>query len=82
MCVLICLAIGERTRLLMPVLAAGSMPLSMYTLHVILSELTDLYVLHVLLLLGLAALWRTGGEGPGPLESLVSGTVRLVVPRR
>lgn len=81
-CVLICLAIGERTRLLMPVLAAGSMPLSMYTLHVILSELTDLYVLQVLLLLGLAALWRAGGEGPGPLESLVSGTVRLVVPRR
>lgn len=81
-CVLICLAIGERTRLLMPVLAAGSMPLSMYTLHVILSELTDLYVLHVLLLLGLAALWRAGGEGPGPLESLVSGAVRLVVPRR
>ena len=81
-CVLICLAIGERTRLLMPVLAAGSMPLSMYTLHVILSELTDLYVLHVLLLLGLAALWRAGGEGPGPLESLVSGTVRLIVPRR
>ncbi len=81
-CVLICLAIGERTRLLMPVLAAGSMPLSMYTLHVILSELTDLYVLQVLLLLGLAALWRAGGEGPGPLESLVSGTVRLVGPRR
>nr|WP_285843800.1 heparan-alpha-glucosaminide N-acetyltransferase domain-containing protein [Kocuria palustris] len=81
-CVLICLAIGERTRLLMPVLAAGSMPLSMYTLHVILSELTDLYVLHVLLLLGLAALWQAGGEGPGPLESLVSGTVRLIVPRR
>ncbi|MFB6575010.1 heparan-alpha-glucosaminide N-acetyltransferase domain-containing protein [Kocuria palustris] len=81
-CVLICLAIGERTRLLMPVLAAGSMPLSMYTLHVTLSELTDLYVLQVLLLLGLAALWRAGGEGPGPLESLVSGTVRLVVPRR
>lgn len=81
-CVLICLAIGERTRLLMPVLAAGSMPLSMYTLHVILSELTDLYVLQVLLVLGLAALWRAGGEGPGPLESLVSGAVRLVVPRR
>lgn len=81
-CVLICLAIGERTRLLMPVLAAGSMPLSMYTLHVTLSELTDLYVLQVLLLLGLAALWRAGGEGPGPLESLVSGTVRLIVPRR
>ena len=81
-CVLICLAIGERTRLLMPVLAAGSMPLSMYTLHVILSELTDLYVLQVLLVLGLAALWRAGGEGPGPLESLVSGAVRLAVPRR
>ena len=48
----------------------------------ILSELTDLYVLQVLLLLGLAALWRAGGEGPGPLESLVSGAVRLVVPRR
>lgn len=81
-CVLICLAMGERTRLLMPVLAAGSMPLTMYALHVILSERTDLYVLQVLLLLGLAALWRAGGEGPGPLESLVSGAVRLVVPRR
>ena len=81
-CVLLCRALGERTRLLMPVLAAGSMPLTLYTLHVVMTGFMELFVLQVILLLALAALWRVSIEGPGPLESLVSGAVKAVVPRR
>lgn len=81
-CMLICRALGESTGVLMPLLAAGSMPLTMYALHVIMSGFMDLFLLQVAVLLVLAVLWRPDGEGPGPLESLVSGAVRLVVPRR
>lgn len=81
-CVLLCRGLGERTRLLLPLLAAGSMPLSMYALHVILSEAMDQFALQAILLLSLAALWRVSVVGPGPLERLVTGAVRLVVPRR
>ncbi len=81
-CVLICRALGDDVRILMPLLAAGSMPLTMYALHVIMSGFMALYLLQVIVLLALATVWRAGGDGPGPLESLVSGAVRAVVPRR
>lgn len=64
---------------LQPLLAAGSLPLSLYVLHVLLSGFLGLFVLQVILLLLLASLWRATGRGQGPLERGISATVRRAV---
>lgn len=79
LCFLICRALGEWGVLLSPLLAAGSMPLTMYSLHVIMSGFLALFALQVVILLLLATVWRLGPDGPGPLEGLIAGTVRRTV---
>lgn len=79
LCFLLCRAVGEGRTLLIPLLAAGSMPLTMYGLHVLMSGFLPLYLLQVLLLLALATAWRLGPGGPGPLEALIGGAVRRAV---
>lgn len=78
-CFLICRALGEGRLLVSPLLAAGSMPLTMYSLHVIMSGFMPVLLIQVVLLLVLATVWRLGPDGPGPLEGLIAGAVRRAV---
>jgi uncharacterized membrane protein len=72
-----------RTRLLAPLAAAGSMPLTLYSAHVLLLAATDTsspvryYLVQVGLALLLATLWRRQ-VGRGPLERAVAAAVRPV----
>ena len=69
-------------RLLSPLTAAGSMPLTLYSAHVLLLGTTDdaghpvrYYLLQVAAGLLLAWLWQRA-VGRGPLESVVAAAVR------
>ncbi|MCQ9384984.1 DUF1624 domain-containing protein [Brevibacterium moorei] len=65
--------------ILAPVTAPGSMPLSMYAIHVVVLEITAAaglaawpeYATHLLLLAAVAILWRAWVAPRGPLESLI-----------
>lgn len=86
-------SLGERaTRTVAVVFGAGTMTLTLYTLHLVMktpdvppAEVADSYVVHVLVLLGTGALFVATGRR-GPLEWCVSGVSngvgRLVVPER
>ena len=73
-----------------PLVAVGGMPLTLYTLHVVLvagplpRTLPGAYLWHVLVAVGVAVPWRRL-VGQGPLEFLTQrvsqGVSRLVVPR-
>jgi uncharacterized membrane protein YeiB len=73
--------------LLAPLAAAGSMPLTLYSGHVLLLGTTDAddpetsYLLQVLVALVAATLWRRY-VGRGPLESLIGLVVRPLRPDR
>ena len=72
---------GRAVTLLLPLVAAGSMPLSLYTAHVVLlgatetSDPTDYYVVQVLVGLLLATVWQRF-VGRGPLEALLAAVTR------
>jgi uncharacterized membrane protein len=72
---------GRLVPLLRPLIAAGSMPLSLYTAHVVLVGLTDTtnpmryYLLQVAAGLVLATLWQRY-VGRGPLEGLLALVTR------
>lgn len=69
------------TRLLAPLAAAGSMPLTLYTAHVLVVATTDTddparyYLTQVVVALLAATLWRRY-VGRGPLEAAVAAAVR------
>lgn len=75
------LALLLSTRLLAPLAAAGSMPLTLYSAHVLLLATTDTddpsryYLLQVAVGLVAATLWRRF-VGRGPLERVVAAAVR------
>lgn len=80
------------TRAVAVVFGAGTMTLTLYTLHLVMktpdvppAEVADSYVVHVLVLLAIGALFVAAGWR-GPLERLVSwastGVGRLVAPTR
>lgn len=82
LCMLACHYLRASKALLLPLLAAGSMPLSLYTAHVILREATPEVVIHIGLLLIVATVWVTQVQKPGPLEWLVSTATKKVAPRQ
>jgi uncharacterized membrane protein len=75
----------------LPLRAAGSMPLTLYSLHVVMlatvlpRDTPNVYLWHVLVLLGLAT-WWSGVVGRGPLEAgtrwLAVTAAQFVVPVR
>lgn len=77
------LALLVSTRLLAPLAAAGSMPLTLYTAHVLVVATTDTddptryYLTQVVVALVAAAVWRRY-VGRGPLEAAVATAVRPV----
>ena len=78
----IALLVAHRLRLVLtPLAAAGSMPLTLYSAHVLLLGKTDVddpetfYVAQVLVALVAATLWRRF-VGRGPLEALIGLAVR------
>lgn len=72
---------------LLPLSAAGSMPLTLYTAHVLYLGITDTddpvryYLVQVVVGLTAAVLWRTT-VGRGPLETGIGRVAGLVRPRR
>ena len=72
---------------LLPLSAAGSMPLTLYTAHVLYLGVTGTddpvryYLVQVVVGLAAAALWRTT-LGRGPLETVIGRVAGLVRPRR
>lgn len=74
-----CLLVASFARTpLLPLSSAGSMTLTLYTLHVVVLGLGfDDLVVHVLLALSGAMLWRASGRR-GPLEALAAGASRTV----
>lgn len=75
------LALLVSTRLVAPLAAAGSMPLTLYTAHVLVVATTDTddptryYLTQVVVALVAATLWRRY-LGRGPLEAAVAAAVR------
>lgn len=72
-------------RLLLPLHAPGSMTLTVYSLHVVLLELTKgmdptaEYAVHAIVLIGIAVVWKAVISRRGPLEAAASAAVRLTV---
>ena len=85
-CSLAAIVLGERAWLLAPLSAPGSMPLSVYTGHVVFLEISRLapirslveLMIHVGLAVIFALLWRGFASPRGPLEWPVSSAVRAV----
>lgn len=85
-CSLAAIVLGERAWLLAPLSAPGSMPLSVYTGHVVFLEISRLapirslveLMIHVGLAVLFALLWRGFASPRGPLEWPVSSAVRAV----
>ena len=79
--VLLLLCNGAAARLLAPLAAAGSMPLTLYSAHVVTLALTEsedptrYYLVQVAVALVAATLWRHR-FGRGPLEAAVAAAVR------
>lgn len=78
---------GVATRAIALFFGAGTMTLTLYSLHVVCRSpallpdaLRDSYRFHVLLLLGVGALFRAAGRR-GPLERIVAAPARAVAPR-
>lgn len=78
---------GAATRAIALVLGAGTMTLTLYSLHVVCRSrdllpdtLRDSYLFHVLLLLGIGLLFVAAGRR-GPLERIVAAASRTVAPR-
>lgn len=82
LCIRLCQWLGDATWYLYPLLAAGSMPLSLYSAHVVLREMTDNLAVHVVLLVVAAILWRLHTTRPGPLEWGTRALVQTVAPTR
>lgn len=80
LCTRLCQRMGDSTWYLFPLLAAGSMPLTLYSAHVVLREMTDNLAVHVVLLVVAAVLWRLHTTRPGPLEWGTRELVQLVAP--
>lgn len=78
-CIAVCQRLG-RPFWMLPLLAAGSMPLTLYSAHVVLREYLDPFVAHVGILLMVATIWRLYTSRPGPLEWGVSKLVSFAVP--
>ncbi|MGI4894510.1 MAG: heparan-alpha-glucosaminide N-acetyltransferase domain-containing protein [Janthinobacterium lividum] len=79
---LVCLLPAAVTRVLVPVAALGSMPLTIYTAHVLAlaaypAETLSLLAVHVMVGVLVATAWRAG-VGRGPLERIVGEAARLV----
>ena len=60
-------------------LATGSMPLTLYTAHVVLLLFTSSFLVHALVLVAFAGLWAAHVKQPGPLEFGVTRVVRNVL---
>ena len=80
----VCLLLARRVALLLvPFAAVGSMPLTLYSLHLVVLHLTDTddperyYLLQVATALVVAPLWRRY-VGRGPLEALLAAVTRAV----
>jgi uncharacterized membrane protein len=82
-CSLAAIALGRRSVLLAPLSAPGSMPLTIYTGHVIFLEFTALspfaagveLVTHIAFAIAFAILWKLAVSPRGPLEDLMSSAV-------
>ena len=80
LCSAVAAGLGRHTVWLAPLSAPGSMPLTVYSGHVVLLEITGLfavrpwpeYILHVVLAVLFALVWRSLISARGPLESVVS----------
>lgn len=75
LCSLLCRTLADRGWYLFPLLAAGSMPLTLYSAHVLLREANDSFLIHAVLLLTVAVLWRLHSKRPGLLEWGVTSAV-------
>lgn len=62
-----------------PLIAAGSMPLTLYTTHVVLLTVESRLVVHVTVLLVAATVWRLFVSPKGPLERAVGASTASAV---
>lgn len=86
---LMLLIVNDRSRWAIPLTSAGSMPLTLYSMHVVLlatvvtPDVAHSYLWHVVIVLGFAVWWQAT-VGRGPLEAgtrwLATSAVSLVLP--
>lgn len=98
-CQSLAILLGRKTWVLAPLTAPGSMPLSVYSAHVILLQITRPwaeanpmlggqamtpqsveFILHALVFIGFALLWKLAIGAHGPLEAGVAAVIRSASP--